>query len=652
MSDQIKGEIAASGAQTARRGIRFWALWGGAGVAGLLAASGGAVWFFLGQVDLGGFVARRASAQVGRVVQVGSLHVTPGRWLKVDLANARLANISGGTGPDMVRVGHLSAEVQLSSLLHGPVLVRHVALSDVYVMVERTPQRLPNWRFGGQAGGKAASLPSPVPSPDHASAALDDRSAYPTVLDAVIQKAEVIYRTAHGSEFRTTVKTLTLQTDGADKPVHLALEGAYNTSPVILTATMQPFSVLRQTRTPYGMVLEAKSGDMTLTFNGTAADPLNVDGVKGAFTVSSPTSRPLMQIAGMPAQAEIGMQMSGQFEHAGDVWSMTQGKGAVKDNPMTFSLMRLVEGAHGKPDHVTADIAFSQLDLNGFLSGQKKAAPGGADIPLSVDRAPDPLIDVRLSAKTLSYNALRFSGATFSASVMPGVVAVDALAFDYLGANMKASGKVEAAEKGAAHVTAAVAVSGADIEKLRRIAGLAPLPLQGQVDMQMTADATQKTLNSAVSAADVEAAVSMTKGSLDRKVIGLASADLRMLFNKPKGMTPVACFLGVVSAHAGVGQALPLRIRTGDGTLAANARFDLNRKWFDLIFSTQASTTGRFALDIPVQVSGSFGSPKVRPARWSADGRAMLAQTDRLNALPAGVRQFAMRNACYRPTGR
>ena len=121
-----------------------------------------------------------------------------------------------------------------------------------------------------------------------------------------------------------------------------------------------------------------------------------------------------------------------------------------------------------------------------------------------------------------------------------------------------------------------------------------------------------------------------------------------MLFHTPQGTTPVSCLLGVVSSHGGVGQAVPLRIKTAEGTLSANARFDLNRRWFDLTFGSQGKTTGRFALDIPVQVSGSFSNPHIGLARWSADGRAMLAQSERLNALPAGVKQFAQRNACYR----
>lgn len=514
MADQNKTAPATPAGQKKRRGAGFWALWGGVGAVALLATAGGAGWIVLTKVDLAGFVARRATGALGRTVEIGSLHVTPGRWLKVDMAKARLANILGGTGPDMVRVGHLAAEVKLSSLLHGPMLVRHVAISDVYVMVERTPQRLPNWRFGSQAEVAAKARAHPATP----STGPDDRSSYPTALDVTVQNGDVTYRTAHGSEFRTTLKTVTLQTDGADAPVHLAVDGAYNGTPVTMTATLQPFSVLRQTSTPYGIDMQANSGDMTITFKGTATDPINADGIKGAVTFNTPTSRPMMQIAGLPAQQDIAMQMSGQFEHEGNLWRITQGKGVVnKDNPMTITLMRLVEGGRDEPDHVTADIAFSKLNLNEFLSRQKTPASSDTDIPLAVVRTPDPLVDAKLSVKQLSYNVLTFSNVGLSASVAPGAVAVDTLALDYMGASLKASGKIEAAEKDMAHVGAAVSVSGADIEKLRQVMDLGPVPLRGRLDMQMRADATQKTLNAAVRAADVAAAVSMTSGSLEKR---------------------------------------------------------------------------------------------------------------------------------------
>lgn len=647
MLDQTHEKPVATGARTT---VRKRILWGLAGFAGLCVIGGGASLVFLAHDNLGPFVGRRATAMLGRQVEVAGLHVTPGRWLKIDVEKARLANIAGGSDPDMVRVGHLSFEVQATSLLYGPPVLRHLTIADVWVLVERTPAKEPNWRFGKLPGEGTKPVPSSsgadqTPSPD-------GRRRYPTLLDADIRNGEVVYRTSHGSSFRTTLKDVTINTQNANAPVMLVVHGAYNDVPVDMTATMQSFAALRRIRDPYGIDLQATSGDMVMTFKGTAIDPLNADGIVGAVGVRTETSRPLMAIAGMPGFQDVALQMSGQFAHSGNLWEITQGKGSVKDNPMTIRLARLVEGSRGQPDHVTADIAFSRLNLNEFLGDRKAADTSDKDLVLDIDRAPDPLIDARLSTGTLHYNVLDFSNVSLGASVTPGAVTVQTLALDYLGARLKASGHVQAVEKAGAHVSATVDVGGADIQKLRQAFGFGSIPLQGRLDMHMTADATQRTLNAAVHAANVQAAVSMTNGSVERTVIGAASTDVRMIFRRPKGMTAVSCMLGVVDSHAGVGSALPLRIRTADGTVSGNARFDVNRKWFNLTFGSQASTTGNFALDIPIQVSGSFSSPHVALASWSANGRSMIEEANRVNALPVGVRQFAMRNPCYMPAGR
>ena len=127
----------------------------------------------------------------------------------------------------------------------------------------------------------------------------------------------------------------------------------------------------------------------------------------------------------------------------------------------------------------------------------------------------------------------------------------------------------------------------------------------------------------------------------------MASIDLRLLFRSARGTTPVSCLLGMLEMNAGVGEIAPLRIRSAEGTIGGTASFDLNRKQVDLVIGSVSSTTDFWALDIPVRVSGSFASPSIRPARWSADGRARLAAADNIAPLPARLRDFARRNPCY-----
>jgi hypothetical protein len=254
-------------------------------------------------------------------------------------------------------------------------------------------------------------------------------------------------------------------------------------------------------------------------------------------------------------------------------------------------------------------------------------------------------VDAKLSARGFVYNGVRGSDGQLAAAMAPGVVSVSAFSMTYLGARAQASGRIEAVGK-ESRVTANVSLAGADVTQFGRVLSFGALPIVGKLDVEGTASGKAATLNAAMRGAKVAAAVAMTGGKIARNVIELASVDIRRLFRKPSGMTPVSCLLAVLDMNAGSGTVLPLRVRAAEGTVAGHARFDLYRRWFDLTIGSQSSTTSGFALDVPMRVSGSFANPSVRPARWSKEGRAMLATTSDLAGLPPRIRELARRNPC------
>lgn len=643
-----------------------WLKWGAyaLGGVGLLSVSCATIgWFTIGYVNLAPLVGPRVSAMLGRQVSIQSLKIAPGRWVRVQLQNVHVANIEGGSAPDMVQVGQLSLEAKLASLFSGPIILRHLQGNGVHVLVERTPANKPNWRFKTAAATSepAASAPPaqkvpavlektpPKPTPLPAWPVEKGRAQYPTVLDIDISDSSVIYRTAHGTSYDSTLQRVQLQTQDSQSPVSFAVDGAYNKQPIHIEADLKSFDQLRSYTSPYGMVAHITSGDLAIAFNGSGTDPLNVDGLEGAVQVDTPTSAPIGAIAGSKLPQSIPLHIKGQFVHVADLWQFTKGVGAIKGNDLTVALAELNEGAHAQPDHVKADITFDQLNLNSLLVKKERVGhTADADLPLTVSRKPDPLIEAHVAAKSVVYNLYTFQNFNVLASVLPGVISVQDLHIAYLGSMLAVSGELQAVGDANTHIQAKASLTNADIDAYRRVLGFKPVPIQGRVTMQITAEATQPTLNSAISHATIVAAASMTGGTVDSVVMRAASADMGLLFHKAKGTTPINCLLGVVSAQNGVGQVLPLRLKTERGTLSVNARFDLSRHWFDMIFATQESTTGSFALDIPVRVNGNFSDPHVGFAGLSSTGRKMLAQTERLNNLPAEVRQFAQKNACYR----
>jgi uncharacterized protein involved in outer membrane biogenesis len=277
-------------------------------------------------------------------------------------------------------------------------------------------------------------------------------------------------------------------------------------------------------------------------------------------------------------------------------------------------------------------------------------------MPLTVDRAPDPEMDVKLAAQDLIYAGVHAADMAFAATVRPGKIAVEALSMGYLGAKIRASGEIEEADRGpdargasaGATVSAEAEVAGLDIQALRRLAGIGALPLSGRVEGQLSVKGTGTTLTEVARDARISAVGLMTGGSIAREIIELASTDARTLFRSASGMTPLVCMVAVVDVRAGAGTLSPLRIAAAGGTIVGKGRFDLYRGTVDVTVSSEARTTSVFALDVPLRITGTLASPTIGPAELSSAGRAELASGDDVSRLVPSLQSFARRSRCLR----
>ncbi len=366
------------------------------------------------------------------------------------------------------------------------------------------------------------------------------------------------------------------------------------------------------------------------------------------LSLSAPTPGPLLAIAGVSSDIDAALSLSGPFEHKGDLWLLTEAAGALDNGAVSAATLRLQEGGDGRPDDVSVEAAFERLDLDKLLGAGRGGGRTDTDLPLAVERSPDTLINVRLAAQQVGYRGVTATDARLAAALTPARLAVSDFALTYAGARASASGAVEAAGQGG-RVSVNLAVANADVQALRRLLGSGPVPLLGRLEAQVAAQSEGATLNAAARVANVSAVVAMTGGSIAREVVEMASTDVRLLFRRARGMTPVSCLLGVLTMRGGVGTLAPLRVRAAEGTIVGNGTFDLYRRQVDVTIGSDAKSTSTFALDVPVRISGSLANPSVRPAQWSAAGRAALAAGDATAALPPGLRQAAQRNPCLRP---
>lgn len=581
--------------------------------------------FLLNQFDLSDIAAPRASVALGHDVTIGGLHITPGRWINVDLQDVHVANSPGGSKPEMAVLKHMTAEVEALSLLHNSANIRNIHVDGLSVLLERTANDAPNWR-------KKRDEETPQ--------AQQDRTNFPTLNDVAVRSSEITFRTSSGKNLVSRIDEGHLHTDSIDTPVQLKLTGSYHEVPVVLTALLQSITAFRNSAEPYGTDLQFQSGDMSLHFAGTMTKPLDVDGADGTLTLHAPSIEPIMGMAGSPGTIKAELDLSGKLKHADTLWELADATGKLDNNVLTPSLLRFVDGGHGHPDDVTISVGFDTLNLDQLLAANRGGGHSGGSTSPLVEREPDPRLHARLAARAISYDHNDASNLKIAADVIPNEIKVSDLTLTVFGARVIATGRAEVAGKGS-RVTAEGSVTGLDVQQLRRLLGARSVPMTGRLDGLIALNATGETAEAAEASANMSSVIWMTSGSVSRDIIEKASLDVRRLFRSPNGMSPVLCMLGIVDLHGKAGTVSPFRIRTADGTIAGRGSFDLARNQIDVTVGSEASTTSDFALDVPVRISGSLSNPSIRPASTTP----AMATPD-LSKLPPRLRQAAQKNAC------
>jgi uncharacterized protein involved in outer membrane biogenesis len=191
-----------------------------------LAASAFALWLL--NADLKPILEREASDGLERRVTLGALKVGWGDPLAIEFTDLRIANASWGSEPDMVRIGHLSALIDVRSLLRGVLRYEHLRIDNAAIVLERNQTGTGNWKFGGgefNVGGFVI-----VPK---------KRTQFPTLIDLALAQGLVTYRISSGKVLRIALDNVLVRAGGEETPVVLQAEGAYNDVAIKLDAMIR-----------------------------------------------------------------------------------------------------------------------------------------------------------------------------------------------------------------------------------------------------------------------------------------------------------------------------------------------------------------------------------------------------------------------------
>lgn len=595
----------------------------------VLLAGAGVLWVM--SLDYRSYAEREASDALGRKVTIGALKIGWGDPLTIEVRDLRIANAPWGTRPEMLTLEHLYAQIDVRPLLKGTIRYRRLDGTRPDILLERDEKGTGNWAFAGGGGGSTGGL-GIIPK---------DRTQFPTLLDFTLHDASITYRTTSGKLLVTALKQAAIQTAGDDQPVTLTADGTYNDLPATIKATTDSFIVMRNASVPFGEEVTVSNKDSLIAFNGHLMKPLDFDEIdKAALTIDTKNLGKLLEAfdAGLPA--DFPAKLNGELSHSGDHWQIDAIQGVMADNPVTGSFI-LDEGPRGGTDKMAIKARYDSLNLDSMLGKSKESkSTDWKSMALTLPDKTAPEIKADLAAKRLKYGKTTLTGFALVGTGGPGAIDVGSVRFAMAGTTFEANGTAKRAGKATRlHVNAGL--PGANLGELLKTFGAATDQIAGTVSARISLDATGSKLGDALAHGQGSAVFAMINGQVSRDVLQKASADLRTLFRKGEGMSPVNCLLGVATVKDGIAQVSPLILRTPEATLTGGGTVDLAKNAVDLTIRSDPKSTGFFALDLPIRVSGTLAAPKA-----AADSKSKFMPNLALPELAKPIRKVAEESRC------
>ncbi len=353
-----------------------------------------------------------AYAALGRSLLIrGPITLQPSLTPTITLHDVVLANMEGGSRPDMAKVGQISLDVALRSLLSGHLVISRLAIENGDLLLERNAQGVPNWRFG-PPGGKATG----------GAAAADGGSgtggAPVIALQTIhLRNITITWRgTPNGPGRLIDIPRFSATAASPDSPVAVAGEVRLAQQPIYVSAQTGPLSRLLDTasESPWGLFANFDVNRAKLTIAGTITRPLAGRGYSVRIDAAVPDLSALDTLLGASLPPLRDVRLSVRLLDQGgvvpDISALTLDVGASNLGPLVrglsiqyarISLPRLADPLEAR---IEGTYALAPLRLDAALTGLTGLLPTGT--PGAGSAKTEPL---RIDASA------RIAGGTFAA---------------------------------------------------------------------------------------------------------------------------------------------------------------------------------------------------------------------------------------------
>ncbi|SMH48721.1 AsmA family protein [Azospirillum agricola] len=618
-----------------------WIGYGLLGLVGLVVVGIGAFLLIFDWNDARGFVAKRASAALGREVAIdGDLKVRLGNPIRIHLEGLRIANAPWSDEKDMLAIRALDAALLPWPILKGNWELPELRVDGPKLVLEKNDRGENNWTFA----------PTPTKEVAKEAATPDKRGDIPVIGQLAIADGAVRYRDPTSDiDIANTINTASGDND--TQTVKLDGKGSFAGKPFTLAAEGGSLLTLRDDPEPYPIKIEAAVGKTRGRIEGSVAEPVKMQGIDLSVDLRGDDLAEIFPILGIPTPKTRPYSISGHLGYEGTRWSFEGMHGKVGESDLSGSVA--VETAGERPK-VTGDLTSKRLaaqDLAGLVGASPR---GNGDYPtrakdrvipatpVNVEKLRNTDMDIRLKGQRVESPFAPLDDLDMRIRLDAGDLRFDPLSLGIGGGRIAGTVQVDGSRK------VPVLRTNLDIRKMQLSAFFRETSFAGQ--MGGTVSGRLQLAGSGTTVADLLASSDGKLGAAvdGGKISSLAVKGLKTNILETLGVVlsgsqplPFTCLVANLSVEKGIARTEALVLDTPETLVTGQGTINLRNEGLDLRVVGNAKSPQFLATHIPVHVQGKLGDPEIGidPTESAARGAAAVALGALLTPL-AGVLPF------------
>jgi uncharacterized protein involved in outer membrane biogenesis len=604
-----------------RRFAKIFGIVAAAIIAILIAACAG-IYFY---VQANGLrqLTERASVALGRPIKIDSLNVDWGRVTHVSLTNIAVDNVKWASADHFLEAKAIDLDILLWPLLRGDFHLPKLIIDAPKLFLEKKADGETNWSFGAE----------PVVNAAGGIVAPEERSEAPAIDYVDIKDGRLQYRdVAKKLQLDGVLAFGTGEASGSDA-INFKGEGELEGRNLKVEFTGGSFIMLQQSKQPYPLKLSIRYGATAVDVEGTAKDPLALQGTDLKLKLSGPDLADVFPVLGVPAPPTPPYKLAGQLLREGEVWKFENFAGIVGDSDLEGSLS--IDYGRKKP-FLTAKLNSKLLDLDdlGPLIGLPPKTGGNEaastdqkqeaqkldatdsifpDVPLNVDKLKVMDMDVTLDAKKVNSEAY-FAVASLNGHVRidNGKAVVDPVRLGV--ANGEVAGKISLdSNTNPASVSTDLKLSKLDLAAFFKNSKYFDATT-GKIDGHVVLSGVGRSLADVMGTSNGEVRAVMNGASISALLVELIGLDLEhalILYITDDHKIPIRCAAGRIVFSKGEATFAPFIVDTTKSVLYFRGVANLKTQTMKIQVDADGKDFSLLDIAAPLQAEGKIRNPKI-----------------------------------------